>query len=124
MSPPQDFGTIVACGMISTYNNDSAPSPSKLVRIVGKRLRIVGFIVSDHADAEAEFLRQMARWISTGRMKWRETIYEGIEQAVDAFPGLFAGRNTGKMLVKLGQPDSLAPIGLTAHVEVTILILK
>lgn len=95
-------GRIAACGMISTYNNASpAPGPNNLMLIVGKRIRINGFIVFDHADMRKQFLQDMTEWVQSGRLKTRETIVEGLDNAVDAFLALFTGENFGKMVVKL-----------------------
>jgi NADPH-dependent curcumin reductase CurA len=96
------FGRIAACGMIASYNNaEPAPGPNNLMLIVGKKIRINGFIVSDHADMRDQFLAEMIPWIQAGKVKSRETVFEGIDSAVDAFLGLFSGENFGKMVVKL-----------------------
>ena len=101
----RDFGRIVACGMIDQYNATAPPpGPSTLIATVFKRLRIQGFIVTDHFDLLGEFHAAMTGWIAEGKIKWRETIVEGIDHAPRAFIGLFAGANLGKMLVKIG-PD-------------------
>jgi len=90
------------CGMISQYNNtDTVPGPENMIQIVGKQLQIRGFIVSTHADMQPDFIKDMASWIGAGTMKFEETVMEGIDQAPNAFMGLFSGKNTGKMLVKL-----------------------
>ena len=95
-----NFGRIVACGMISRYNDtESVPGPSNLMQIVGKRLRIQGFIVSDHEAAD--FDSDMKKWIAEGKVRWEETVVEGLDRAVDALIGLFTGVNMGKMVVKL-----------------------
>ena len=60
-----------------------------------------GFIVIDYFSQFSEFVEQMSEWISEGKVKSEETVYHGIENAVDAFLGLFEGKNKGKMLVKL-----------------------
>jgi len=101
-----DFGRVVACGMISTYN-DTVPAagPSNLMHIVKKRIRMQGFIVRDHMDLRDAFEEQMGSWIADGKIKWRETVLESLERAPDAFIGLFKGENIGKMLVKLGDPE-------------------
>ena len=100
-----DFGRIIACGMIEQYNATApAPGPNTLIATVFKRLRIQGFIVSDHFDMLGEFHTTMAGWIAEGKIKWHETIVEGIDNAPRAFIGLFSGNNLGKMLVKIG-PD-------------------
>ena len=96
------FGRIAACGMIASYNNaEPAPGPNNLMLIVGKKIRINGFIVSDHADRRAKFLEDMVGWIKEGKIKSRETVVEGLDNAVDAFLGLFSGDNFGKMVVKI-----------------------
>jgi NADPH-dependent curcumin reductase CurA len=73
-----------------------------LAQIVGKALRIQGFIVSDHQDMRPAFLQDMSGWLASGEMKYRETVDDGIENAASAFLKLFRGDNLGKMLVKLG----------------------
>jgi hypothetical protein len=68
---------------------------------VRKRLTLKGFIVSDHVDRQAQFYADMGAWIAAGKLKWQETIIEGLEHAPKAFIGLFKGENLGKMLVRL-----------------------
>ena len=98
------FGRIAVCGMIAQYNDTTpAAGPANLANIVGKRLKIEGFIVSDHWDHYAEFSKHMASWLTTGVVKAEMTVYEGIEQAAAAFIGLFEGKNMGKMVVKLEE---------------------
>jgi NADPH-dependent curcumin reductase CurA len=88
--------------MIASYNNAvPAPGPNNLMLIVGKKIRINGFIVSDHGGMRDQFLSEMIPWIADGKVKSRETVFEGIDNAVDAFLGLFSGENFGKMVVKL-----------------------
>lgn len=94
------FGRIAACGMIGGYNSPQ-PGPNNLMLIVGKKIRINGFIVWDHRDMHADFLRDMTAWISEGQVHCRETVVDGLENAVDAFLALFSGENFGKMIVKL-----------------------
>ena len=96
------YGRIAACGMISGYNAaNPEPGPNNLMLIVGKKIRITGFIVSDHVDMRDAFLSEMIAWIQAGKIKSHETVVEGIDHAVDAFLGLFSGNNFGKMVVKL-----------------------
>ena len=91
------------CGMISIYNaTKPQPGPNNMVLIVGRQLKIQGFIVSSHADMRPAFLKDMSGWIAERRIKYEETVMNGIEKAPDAFLALFSGGNTGKMLVKLG----------------------
>lgn len=96
------FARMAICGMISQYNDtEPSPGPNNVIQIVGKQLQIRGFIVSTHADMQPQFMADMANWISSGKLKFQETVMEGIEAAPDAFIGLFNGKNKGKMLVKL-----------------------
>ena len=96
------FGRIPCCGMISQYNNQgTVPGPSNVTLIVGKRLKLQGFIVSDFAEEAEDFYRDFKLWRSEGRIKWQESILQGIERAPEAFIGLFNGSNQGKMLVEL-----------------------
>ena len=96
-------GRVVACGAISQYNATELPSgPRNLFLVVTKRLRIEGFIVSDHFDRMPAFLGEVAPWVRDGSVRYRETVVDGIENAPAAFIGLLAGENIGKMLVRVG----------------------
>lgn len=96
------FARFAMCGMISQYNATEPPKgPSNIMYVVGKRIRMEGFIVSDHFDHLPEFLKDISEWIGSGKLKWRETIDEGVDAAPGAFLKLFKGENLGKMLVKL-----------------------
>jgi NADPH-dependent curcumin reductase CurA len=102
------FGRIVLCGMISQYNSSSPqPAPSNLMLAITNRLKLQGFIVRDHYNMLNEFHEVMAKWVSEGKIKWKETVSEGIENAPKAFLGLFKGENFGKMLVKIGPDPAL-----------------
>jgi NADPH-dependent curcumin reductase CurA len=72
--------------------------------MISKKLTMQGFIVSDHLDKSPRFYADMGKWISEKKIKWKETIVEGLENAPAAFIGLFKGENFGKMIVKIG-PD-------------------
>ncbi|MFO7655062.1 MAG: NADP-dependent oxidoreductase [Candidatus Krumholzibacteriia bacterium] len=99
-----DFGRIAACGMISAYNQERPRGgPRNLIRMIARRITMRGFIVSDHGERLPDFQRDMSRWIAEGKIRWRETVHEGIESAPRAFLGLFEGENIGKMLVKLAD---------------------
>ena len=96
-------GRIVACGSISRYNaTEALPGPRNLFMVVTKRLRMQGFIVSDHADRFPAFLAEVAPLVAEGAIRHRETIVDGIEQAPAAFIGMLEGANVGKMLVRVG----------------------
>ncbi|GAA5177398.1 NADP-dependent oxidoreductase [Niveibacterium umoris] len=95
-------GRVALCGMIEQYNATEAPrGPANLGLAIVKRLRLEGFIVSDHWGHYPEFVKAMAGWLAAGKIQTRDTIREGLAAAPDAFIGLFRGENTGKMLVKL-----------------------
>lgn len=101
-------GRLVMCGMISLYNADPdapPPGPRNLINVVGRSLTMRGFIVSDFLDMVPDFINDMATWVGEGKIKWQETVVEGVENAPGAFLGLFKGENLGKMLVRLG-PDA------------------
>ena len=99
-------GRIVMCGMISMYNDiKPVPGPVRLPYIISKKLTMKGFIVMDHFDKLEPFITDMGKWIAEGKIKWKETIVDGIENAPQAFIGLFKGENSGKMIVKIG-PES------------------
>lgn len=95
-------GRIAICGMISVYNNtEPAPGPRNLARLIQTRGRIEGFLVGDHYDLQPQFVREVGPWVAAGRLKYRETVVQGIENNLEAFLGVLRGDNTGKMLVKL-----------------------
>ncbi|MDB5424777.1 MAG: alcohol dehydrogenase, zinc-containing [Phenylobacterium sp.] len=96
------FARFAICGMISIYNAARPePGPPNLALLIGKNIRMEGFIVSHHWDLMPKFLDDLSAWVKEGKVTWRETVFEGIEKAPDAFLGLFTGENLGKMLVKL-----------------------
>ncbi len=95
-------GRIIACGGISGYNEEKPrPGPSNLFNITTKRLTMRGMIVSDLLDRRGEFEKEVSGYLQSGKLKNRETVVEGLDQAVGAFIGLFSGNNIGKMVVKL-----------------------
>ena len=94
------FGRMALCGMISGY--DGAPIPlSDPSLILKSRLRLEGFIVSEHMELWPEALKELGTMVATGKLKYRESIAPCIEDAPQAFLGLLKGRNFGKQLVKL-----------------------
>lgn len=97
------FARIPLCGMIADYNAKDRYGVKNLVNVVGKRVKLQGFIISDHVDVWAEALGQLAQWISQGKIKYRETVTQGLENAPVAFMGLFKGENFGKQVVKIGS---------------------
>jgi len=100
------YGRIVACGSVSRYNDvEATPGPRNMFMFVTKRLRMQGYIISDHWDRFPEFLERAQEWVRDGRLQYRETVIDGIEHAAHAFLGLFSGENIGKMLVKVGPAE-------------------
>ncbi len=101
------FGRVPVCGTISAYNaTELPPGPDRtgivMRSILTKRLTFRGFIVTDYASNYPEFIRDVSVWIKDGKIKYREDIVTGIENAVPAFQGLLKGKNFGKMLVRMG----------------------
>jgi NADPH-dependent curcumin reductase CurA len=102
-------GRVALCGMISTMEDaSSAPGVQHLIQAVLKRLTLRGFIVRDHEDLRPEFEKKVASWLRTGELVSRQTVVDGLENAVDAFLGLLSGANVGKMLVRLSDDDAAA----------------
>ena len=99
-----EFGRGALCGAISSYNaTEPAPGPRNMGLMVGRKLSLRGFIVSDHADMRAEFIEKVTPLVTSGELVVRETVREGLDQAVPAFLDLLRGGNTGKMIVKLAD---------------------
>ena len=95
-----DFGRIALCGMIAGY--DGAPMPlANPTVILWRRLKIEGFIVSEHMEVWPDALKELGNLVATGKLKPRETIAQGLAAAPEAFLGLLKGKNFGKQLVKL-----------------------
>lgn len=100
------YGRVVACGSISRYNDaEPAAGPRNMFLVVTKRLKMQGFIISDHFDRFGEFFAEASEWVRDGRLRYRETVVEGIENAPRAFLGLLRGENIGKMLVQVGPAE-------------------
>jgi len=98
------FARIAVCGLISQYNGSEPPTgPRNFAAIIGKNIRLEGFVVGYHQDLQPQFLSDIAAWIAGGQIAWRETVVEGLERAPEAFLGLFSGQNLGKMLVRLAE---------------------
>lgn len=100
-------GRAALCGAISQYNaSEPAPGPRNLGLMIGNRLTLRGFLVGDHADRRPAFLAEVGGWLADGRIRFAETIVDGVENAPAAFIGLMRGENTGKMLVRVGGDES------------------
>ncbi|MBP7915421.1 MAG: NADP-dependent oxidoreductase [Vitreoscilla sp.] len=94
------FSRIAFCGMIAGYNGQPIPMANPSLILVN-RMKLEGFIVSEHMEVWPEALKELGTLVATGRFKYRETVAEGIASAPEAFLGLLKGRNFGKQLVKL-----------------------
>ena len=97
---------VPACGLIAWYNLTSLPAgvdftPVLMRTILVKRVRMQGFIIFDHQHRNGDFLRDMSGWLASGRVKYREDIVEGLENAPQAFIGLLQGANFGKLVVRV-----------------------
>ncbi|MCW6537154.1 NADP-dependent oxidoreductase [Sphingomonas sp. MMSM24] len=89
------------CGMIDIYNDAKPQELRYLAKVIGARINIRGFIVSDFFAQMGDFYRDMGGWLKEGKLKRHETVHEGIAAMPEAFRGLFTGGNMGKMLVRL-----------------------
>ena len=102
------FARIPVCGLIAQYNaTELPPGPNRLPvlmrNVLTKRLLIRGFIVTDFAARFPDFIRDVPQWIKEGRIKYREDIAEGIENAPETFIGLLKGKNFGKQLIRVAE---------------------
>jgi NADPH-dependent curcumin reductase len=100
------FARVPVCGLVAHYNATAAPEgpdrTAALMRaVLSKRLTLRGFIVSDFAAQAPDFVRDVSAWLREGRLKYREDVVSGLENAPEAFIGMLKGRNFGKMLVKV-----------------------
>jgi NADPH-dependent curcumin reductase CurA len=96
------FARIILCGQISMYNNTEIPvGPRPQPLMVKKSALMQGFIVSNYSARFGEGVQQLAQWLGEGKLTYQETIVEGFENLPETFIGLFHGKNTGKLLVKL-----------------------
>ena len=94
------FGRVVLCGLISGYNRQD-PGLASFAAVLVKRLRVQGFIILDYAPKFMEAATQLGKWKMFGKLKDRETVVQGFENAPSAINMLFTGANIGKLLVKL-----------------------
>jgi NADPH-dependent curcumin reductase CurA len=98
------LGRVPVCGMISAYNTKGARSEgvTTLSNMIYNRVTMKGFVVYEFFDMRDQFLADMRQWIAEGKMKYQETIMQGVENAPNAMIGLLQGENSGKMLVQIG----------------------
>jgi NADPH-dependent curcumin reductase CurA len=104
------FARVPVCGLVAGYNATSAPEgpdqlPGFMRRVLTLSLTVRGFIQDEFLPTHgADFEREMGQWVREGRVRYREDVVEGLENAPEAFRGLLAGRNLGKLVVRVG-PD-------------------
>ena len=92
------------CGQISQYNLEKPEQGPRLFwHLIVKRAKVAGFLVFDFADRYGEAIRSLSEWVQSGRIKYREQVAEGIENAPEAFIGMLKGANIGKQLVKVSE---------------------
>jgi len=97
------FARIPLCGLVSQYNATEMPAGPNWGVLLVNRILVKGFIVSDHLDRLPAFLSDVSGWVREGRIKYREDIVQGLENAPQAFIGLLQGKNFGKLIVKVGE---------------------
>jgi NADPH-dependent curcumin reductase CurA len=90
------------CGLISQYNATELPPGPNWGTLLINRVLVQGFIISDHLDRLPDFLRECTAWVREGRLRYREDIVAGLENAPAAFIGLLEGKNFGKLIVRVG----------------------
>ena len=97
---------IAVCGAISGYNNETpAPGPANYTALIIQRARMEGFIVLDYMDKFPEAIADLMKWVQEGKITYQEDIQEGIENAPDTLLRLYTGKNQGKQLLKVADPD-------------------
>jgi NADPH-dependent curcumin reductase CurA len=88
--------------LISQYNATELPPGPNWGTLLINRVLVQGFIISDHLDRLPDFLRECTAWVREGRLRYREDIVAGLENAPAAFIGLLEGKNFGKLIVRVG----------------------
>jgi len=98
----RNFGRIALCGMVANYNDDRLqPGPRGMMVVIGRRLTIRGFIVTDHPEACSEYVGLAGTWLAEGKLTYRETVADGLENAPKAFIDMLKGGNIGKQIVRI-----------------------
>ncbi len=101
-----NFARVPVCGLIAHYNDTGLPpGPDRMVllqrMLLTRRIKMQGFIVSDHRQRLPDFVRDVSGWLAAGKISYREDVVDGLENAPEAFLGLFQGANFGKLVVKV-----------------------
>lgn len=94
------FARVAVCGMIAGYDGQPLPLQNPALILIN-RMRVEGFIVSEHMEVWGEALKELGGLVAAGKLRPRETVAEGLAAAPEAFLGMLKGKNFGKQLVKL-----------------------
>ncbi|ARN75631.1 NADP-dependent oxidoreductase [Oceanicoccus sagamiensis] len=97
------FARVAVCGWISTYNDADAPGPKNLWQLVAESVTIQGFVVIDYMDRFPEAIGQLAEWVMSGQIQFKEDIVDGLDNILPAFLKLFDGSNQGKLMVRIPE---------------------
>jgi NADPH-dependent curcumin reductase CurA len=99
---------IVICGAISAYNaTEPPPGPRNYMNLLARRARMEGFVVFDYLARTDEAMAELVPWVMEGKIRYREDVRDGLENAPEALLDLFNGANTGKLIVKIADPESV-----------------
>ncbi|MBL8770739.1 MAG: NADP-dependent oxidoreductase [Phenylobacterium sp.] len=102
VSRMNNFGRMPLCGMISTYNDESRPAgPTDFVRVLMHRLTIRGFIITDFLPRAGEAMAELIPWVTSGELKWKVHVDQGLDGAMDSLQRLFTGNHDGKLLIQV-----------------------
>ncbi len=99
---------VPVCGLIANYNATDKPQgpdnlPGLMGRLLVRRIKMQGFIIFDYYHRYPEFFKEMSGWFAAGKIKFREDIVDGLENAPQAFIGLLEGKNFGKLVIRAGD---------------------
>ncbi|MFT4614958.1 MAG: NADPH-dependent curcumin reductase CurA [Bacteroidia bacterium] len=97
------YARVAVCGWISTYNIPDAPGPKNLWQLVAQSVTVQGFVVIDYLDRFPEGIAQLAEWVVSGQLKFREEIVDGLDNTLPTFLRLFDGSNKGKLVIRIPE---------------------
>jgi NADPH-dependent curcumin reductase CurA len=105
----KNFGAVVICGLIASYNaSEPVPGPYLFRNLIMRRLRVEGFVILDYVDRYARYQEKLAGWMLGGQLKYRLHVVDGLENAVEALKLLYSGGNHGKLMVRIGAEPRMA----------------
>ena len=97
------YARVAVCGWISTYNTPDAPGPRNLWQLVAESVTVRGFVVLDYLDRFEEGIGQLAQWVGSGELKFREELVDGLDEVLPTFLRLFDGSNQGKLIIRIPE---------------------